>query len=110
MTIAEIFADLNAREAVLFLDDDGTLRYMGPALASDDPLRASISEWKPDLIELLTFAPGRRCVFTGCYRLVAQDSKVACLEHQREIDALTPPCERCGQLPSSAPRCEGTPA
>jgi hypothetical protein len=69
MTIAELLDALRNRDAVLYLDGDGTLKYHGPRLGPDDPIRLAIARWRPELIEIFTYAPGGRCTADGCYSL-----------------------------------------
>ena len=86
MTIPELIAALDYPTAALYVDDAGTLRYVGPKLPAAHPIRQAIAQHRADLIELFTYAAGRRCVFSGCHRLVTAGSRVACQTHQREID------------------------
>ena len=69
MTINELLDALCDRDATLYVDGGGALRYLGPKLAADDPLRAAIAEHRAMLVELFTYAPGERCAEDGCYRL-----------------------------------------
>lgn len=107
MVSAELMDALVSSGAVLYLDDAGTLRYQGPKLATDDPIRQAIAANRAELVELFTYAPGRRCVFTGCFSLIHPGSKIVCADHQRDLDAISPICERCGLPVSHAPLCEG---
>ena len=43
------------------------------------------------LIEMFTYAPGGRCVFTDCYRLLAPGDKIACPDHRRLLDERAEP-------------------
>jgi hypothetical protein len=91
VTVDDVFQALRERDAVLVVGAGG-LRYIGPSpLAPDDLLRAAIREHCGYLIELFTFAPGGRCVFRDCYRLLASGGKVSCLDHRRELDATLMP-------------------
>ena len=89
MTIHELITALDYPSAALYVDDSGQLRYVGPKLATDSPIRLAIAEHRSMLTELFAFAPGRRCVFTDCYRLVADCSKIACPDHVRQLE----PCD-----------------
>lgn len=96
MTIHDLITALDYPTAALYVDDSGQLRYVGPKLAADDPIRLAIAEHRTILTELFTFAPGRRCVFTDCQRLIAQSSKIACPDHLCEMEACdtVQPAER----------------
>lgn len=89
MTIHELITALDYPNSALYVDETGRLRYVGPKLLADDPIRLAIAEHRTMLVELFTFAPGRRCVFTGCYRLIAEGNKVACPDHARQLSELT---------------------
>lgn len=80
----EVFAALLDRDAVLYIDG-GELRYAGPELPLSDPIHVGIREHREILTELFTYAPNGRCVFTGCYRLPAGGSKIACQAHRAEM-------------------------
>lgn len=84
MTIENLLDALRGLDAQLYVAD-GQLRYAGPKLAAGDPIRRAIGEHRAALTELFTFAPGRRCVFTVCYRLVAEGSRVVCPNHQQQL-------------------------
>ena len=86
MTIPELVTALDYPTSALYVDAVGHLRYVGPAIAPDAPIRLAIAKHRTTLTELFTYAPGRRCVFTGCYRLVAAGSKIVCVEHRIVID------------------------
>lgn len=86
MSIDAVFAGLLERDAVLYVED-GRLRYAGPKLAADDDLLNGIDTHQAILTELFTYAPGRRCRFTDCYRLRAQGDSTACPDHRAEITA-----------------------
>jgi hypothetical protein len=86
MTLDDVFALLSSRGVGLSVDD-GELHYHGPKLPPDDPLRVGIAEHRAMLIELFTYAPGGRCVFTDCYHLLGEGDRIACAEHRAELDA-----------------------
>lgn len=79
MTIAELIGALRARDAVLYVDPDGTLKYSGPRLGADHPVRRAIARWRPELIELFTYVPEGRCSADGCYSLRVEDDR--CADH-----------------------------
>jgi hypothetical protein len=56
MTISDLIAALEALGATLVVTD-GRLRYRGPKLPADDPIRAAIDEHRVELIEL--FSPSQ---------------------------------------------------
>jgi hypothetical protein len=78
MTLDGVFAALLDRDAVLYVEA-GQLKYAGPRLAPDDPLRAGIAEHRDILIDLFTYAPGGRCVADECYRLRVKHDR--CADH-----------------------------
>lgn len=86
MSIDDVFAGLLERDAALYVED-GHLRYAGPKLAADDMLLNGIDAHRVMLTEMFTFAPGRRCRFTDCYRLRAPGDSTACPDHRAEISA-----------------------
>ena len=90
MTVDDVFQRLRNLEAGLYVED-GQLKYAGPVLDSNDPLRAGIAEHRQLLTELFTYAPGGRCVYEDCYRLLAPNDKVACPDHRRQLDAVPGP-------------------
>lgn len=69
--------------------DGGILRYRGPALASDDPVRTSLSTFKPEILWLL--ADGQLCCF--CPRFLAEGDRIACDVHRDQLDATRMPWE-----------------
>ena len=81
MTVDDVIAALVDRDAGLCAEA-GQLKYAGPRLALDDPLRAGIAEHRVMLLELFTYAPEGRCVVDGCYRLKADDA-VVCPGHEK---------------------------
>jgi hypothetical protein len=74
VTLDDVFDQLAERNAGLYVDDNGALRYVGVQLLHDDPLRAGIAEHRPLLVELFTCSPSGRCVTDGCYRLKAEEA------------------------------------
>lgn len=74
MTIDSLFSALRASGSSLYVDA-GRLRYAGPALAADSPIRAALAEHKPLLVELFTFAAAGRCPEPHCYRLPGHDGE-----------------------------------
>jgi len=86
MTIHELITALDYPAAALYVDVTGRFRYVGPKLLPDDPIRLAIAEHRALLTALFTYAPGRRCVFTNCYWLIAVGSKIACPDHCIAID------------------------
>ncbi len=80
MTLAPLIAALRWRDAVLVVAGD-RLRYLGPRLAADDPIRGAIAEHRLLLLELFTYAPGGRCTEDGCYRLRADGSETCAGPH-----------------------------
>jgi hypothetical protein len=83
MTLDVVLRALRDLGAVLYLEG-GQLKYSGPRLAPDDPLRAGIAEYRAILIELFTYAPGGRCVADDCHRLKAEGAD-HCLNHLEGI-------------------------
>jgi len=96
MTIEEVFDALRRTDAVLYVEG-ARLKYAGPRLTPDDPLRAGIAEHRAVLLELFTYAPGGRCVVDGCYRLRAPN-EATCPDHHRESDATPDACEQSETL------------
>jgi hypothetical protein len=92
MTLDELITTLRDHNAALYVED-GQLRYVGPRLAADDPIRRAIAAHRSELVELFTYMPGGRCVFTDCYRLLAEGDKICCPDHRRRLDALPAPWE-----------------
>ena len=80
MTLDALLADLRERDAALVVDGD-RLHYLGPRLAADDPIRSAIAEYRAMLVQLFTYAPGRRCVSAGCYRLRVGGTKTCAGAH-----------------------------
>lgn len=89
MSLDDVFARLRSLDAGLFVQD-GHLEYLGP---EDADLAAGIEQHRAELTDLFTYAPGGRCVFSACYRLLGQGDVSACSDHRREIDALVMPWE-----------------
>lgn len=85
MSVDDVFATLLERDAMLCVTD-GQLRYVGPGHGDSDPLQAAINAHRAELIELFTYAPAGRCVFTDCYRLRGTGDKIACADHRAEMD------------------------
>jgi hypothetical protein len=77
----------------LEVDQAGVLYYVGRKLPPSDPLWEAIVEHRDLLIEMMTRAPGGRCVFTDCPRLLAPGDMIACPDHRAEIDATPVPWE-----------------
>ena len=75
MSIPALLEALRASDAVLYVDQAGALRYAGPPLPADSPIRAAIAALKPLLVELFTYAPGGRCPGRACYRLAGHDGE-----------------------------------
>lgn len=81
LALEEVFAELRARGAALYVDPSGRLRYVGlTAMTLDDPLRAAIAEHRQLLSELFTHAPGGRCAEPDCYRLRVEGAE-HCPDH-----------------------------
>lgn len=78
MTIDELLGALRDRDAFLYVEA-GALRYGGPRLAPDDPIRAAIAEHRPLLVELFTYAPAGRCTVGECLRLRVEGDR--CPDH-----------------------------
>jgi len=85
LSLDSLIDALRERGAQMFVQA-GELRYAGPRLRIEDPIHAAITAHRTMLIELFTYAPGGRCVFRDCFRLLAEGSKVACPDHQQQID------------------------
>jgi hypothetical protein len=85
MTLDDVFQRLRDLDAGLYVEG-GQLKYAGPKLAADDPLRAGIAEYRAILIEMLTYTPDGRCVFGGCYRLRAEGDPIACPDHAAKLE------------------------
>ena len=98
MTVDNVFERLRDRGGGLYVDDD-RLHYVGPRLGADDPLWHALAAHHDELRDLFTYAPGRRCVFTGCCRLLTPDDRIACREHRRQLDATPMPWD--AQAPTS---------
>jgi len=60
--------------------DDTVLHYVGPRLDDDDLILIAIKHHHDLLVEMFTFAPGRRCVVETCSRLRDAGSTV-CIDH-----------------------------
>lgn len=112
MTVHELIMALHDHGAILTVVGD-RLRFRGPRLSLNDPLRAAINEHRDALMRLLTSfpagwsdrlgrqvyepAPGRTdcwretatsamlCIF--CSRPLAPGDKIACPEHRRRLDS-----------------------
>lgn len=90
MSVDDVFAALAGRDAVLYVDG-GELRYVGPDMG--DALQAGIDAHREILTEWFTYAPGKRCVFTDCYRLCAEGDLTSCPDHRAVSDAIVMPWE-----------------
>ena len=115
MTLGEVLEGLGNLGAGLVVAD-GRLRYVGPRLATDHPIRTAITEHRAQLVDLFTFRPARSASWSerlgrqvyepvperpGCWREtpasaalciwcaapLADGDKLACPEHRREMDA-----------------------
>jgi hypothetical protein len=99
MTLQTLIAILRERDAAPVVEG-GRLRYLGPRLAADDPLRLATVEHRAILLELFTYAPGERCTADGCYRLRA-DGTETCAGPHLVLDGL-PAESGAGQLVQEA--------
>jgi hypothetical protein len=70
--------------------EDGQLRYDSSKLSPDDAIHTLIAAHRELLVEFFTFAPGGRCSFEGCYRLLAPGDPIACQDHRREPQEMPP--------------------
>src|SRR4051794_37249967 len=68
MELEDVFDILRRTDAVLHVED-GKLKYTGPRLDPDHPLRDGIDRHRATLIELFTYGPEGRCAAPDCYRL-----------------------------------------
>src|SRR4051812_13156141 len=82
LTLDGLIGALRHLGASFYINSRGALRYVGPSLAPDDPIREAIGEHREMLRELFTYAPGGRCVSPDCYRLLAPGDKIACPDHR----------------------------
>jgi hypothetical protein len=90
VTIDDLLANLRARDACLYVEG-GQLKYAGPRLAPDHPLRAAIAEHRDELIVM--FAPARElCVFLDA--LLARGDRIFCAGHRAEAKAILMPWDR----------------
>jgi hypothetical protein len=80
MTLEALIAALRERGAGLVVDGD-RLRYLGPRLAADHPIRSAIAEQQLMLVELFAYTPGGRCIEDGCYRLRADGAETRPVPH-----------------------------
>ena len=92
MSISELLVSLRDSDAVLCVDALGVLRYLGPRLAPDDPIRRAIVTHRLELLDLFV-GPDQRCVF-NCRALLAEGDRIACPEHRRQLDTTPRPWER----------------
>jgi len=81
VTFADLIGALREHDAMLYVDGAGALRYVGPRLAAEDPIRRAIAEHDSLLLELCTYAPGGRCAAADCYRLRASSSETCAGPH-----------------------------
>jgi hypothetical protein len=111
VTIDDLLATLRDSDAGLYLDPTLRLRYVGPKLAPDDPIRGALAEHREGLRRLFSM-PSQRCVFT-CPNVLADGDKIACPEHRAQMEALPMtswPEDRARILAARAGRGEPAPA
>jgi hypothetical protein len=84
LTLDELLAAIRERDAQIYVQD-GRAHYAGHA--PDDRIQAGIEQHQATLVEVFTYAPSGRCVFTDCYRLLANGDPIACQEHRAKVDA-----------------------
>ena len=82
MTFGDLLETLAARGASLYVDR-GRLRYRGPLLEPNDPIRSALATFHDEILWMLT--SGRLCVF--CPRTLADGDRICCRVHRSELDA-----------------------
>jgi hypothetical protein len=100
MTLDEIVEALGSIDARVYLDDRLSLRYNGPLLTTDSPLRAGIDAHRSALRRMFSTAI-QRCVF-NCPEVLAPGDLTACAEHRLHSDSIPMPWERSRPEAASA--------
>jgi hypothetical protein len=101
MTLDDVLAALRDRGAAITVEAADRLRYHGPKLPADDPLRLGIVAHRAELVALFrpppSFDPTRqvpprpwRCVVRGCGETILDGELTLCLRHRKMADAGLP--------------------